>query len=66
MPTRSSVDEIDAARARGEISWGDYAQMLANHPEGPRLVREFRPIGGRDRQGRRRDLEDLGRLGGRL
>jgi hypothetical protein len=64
--TRSSVDEIDNARRTGAISWDDYARLLRGHPEGPRLLREFRPVGGRDRQGRLRELEDLGRLGGNL
>lgn len=60
----TTVDEIDDARRRGDLSWDDYARLLRNHPEGPRLLREFRPAGGRDRQGRLRDLEDMGRLGG--
>lgn len=61
---RSSVDEIDNARRRAELSWDDYARLLRGHPEGPRLLREYRMVGGRDRQGRLRELEDLGRLGG--
>ena len=54
---RTSVDEIDDARRRGELSWDDYARLLRNHPDGARLLREFRPLGGRDRQGRLRGLD---------
>jgi hypothetical protein len=61
---RTSIEEIDAARRRAELSWDDYARLLKNHPDGARLVKEFRPFGGRDKQGRLRELEDLGRLGG--
>jgi hypothetical protein len=61
---RASIDEIDDQRRLGQLGWDDYAVMLRNHPDGARLVREFRPMGGRDRQGRLRELEDLGRLGG--
>lgn len=61
---RSSIEEVDDARRRGELSWDDYARLLRGHPDGARLIREFRPTGGRDRQGRLRELEDLGRLGG--
>lgn len=59
------IDDIDAARRRGELSWDDYARLLKNHPDGFTLVRQYRPIGGRDHAGRLRELEDLGRLGGR-
>jgi hypothetical protein len=51
---------ISSAR-RGELSRDDYARLLRAHPEGPRLLREFRPVGGRDRQGRLRELEDAKR-----
>lgn len=60
---RASIDEIDAERRRGAITWEEYALLLRNHPDGARLLREFRPMSGRDRQGRLRELEEIGRLG---
>lgn len=59
------IEEIDAARRRGELSWDDYARLLKNHPDGITLARQYGLVGGRDRAGRLRELEDLGRLGGR-
>lgn len=62
VSSRSSVDEIDQARRSGNLSWDDYARLLRGHPEAARLLAEFRLSGGRDSQGRLRELEDLGNL----
>jgi hypothetical protein len=58
------VEEIGEERRTGRISSDDYAYLLRNHPKGPRLLREFRLVGGRNRRARRlRELEDLGGVG---
>lgn len=64
MPGRAPIAEIDEARRKGKLSWEDYAAMLKEHPDWGQLAKEYRPFGssGRDRQGRLRELEDLGNL----
>lgn len=59
--SRSDVDYIDSLRRQGQITWDDYKQMLKCRPQSDwqMLLKEFTQ-GIRDKDGRLRNLQDLG------